>query len=204
MPGYGAGGGGGSLPGQSAGIPGMTESSDDEDFDAAGGQSAAQPSPTWLPLLAAAALPTTALLAALFVQLGDSGDAGPGLAGMLGGDESPLDLDATDDSMEPHAAAGGAADDDGDVELDETMSGGEGNDAATADVEGAGQEGGAEEWYHEGDAGEGEAAELYADDEIVDGDGEYGEADAGGEYTEEAGGEGEEMAGLGGDDDLAE
>ncbi len=118
---------------------------------------------------------------------------------MLGGDESPIDLDASDDNTEHQATAGGAADDSGDVELDDTMSGGEGDNAATADAEGEGQEGGAEEWYHEGDAGEGEATELYADDEIVDGEGEYGEADVGGEYTEEAGGEGEEMPDAGGD-----
>eukprot|EP01043_Picozoa_sp_COSAG02_P016404 COSAG02_NODE_720_length_18054_cov_23.121192_6_plen_47_part_00 len=46
MPGHGAGGGGGTV-GQS--IPGMTESSEDEDFDAAGGQSAAPPSLARLP-----------------------------------------------------------------------------------------------------------------------------------------------------------
>lgn len=141
------------------------------------------------------------LTAVLCVQLDDSdGGDGPGLAGMLGEEESP----ELDDSVEQEAVPDAAEDDDVDVDLDDSMEGGEGDDAATADVEdeatlraGEGQEDGAEEWYHEGDAGEGEGEE-YAEE---DGEGEYAEAEAGGEYTEEAH---EETAEGGGDEDLAE
>ena len=116
---------------------------------------------------------------------------------MLGEEESP----ELDDSAEQEAAPDAAEDDDGDVDLDDSMEGGEGDDAATADVEDeatlrAAEEDGADEWYHDGDAGQGEGEEYVEED----GEGEY-EAEAGGEYTEEVH---EEMADGGGDEDLAE
>lgn len=119
------------------------------------------------------------------------GDAGPGLAGMLGGDDS-----------------GEIVHMDGDVELDDEMEGGEGDNAATAETEheaapheGEDPEAGAEDWYHDGE-GEGEGAEFI--EETGEGEGEYVGTGEGEEYAEETGGEAEEIADSGVDEDLAE
>lgn len=129
---------------------------------------------------------------------------------MLGGADSP----ALDDSMEQDAAAGTVEDADGDVELDDSLEGGEEVDEPTA-VEDEGTMGaseiqeGAEEYYEE--SGEGHADEAEGG-EYVDGDGagegEYSQADAGGEYTGETGEDtgdlDEEEVELGGGEVLAE
>ena len=175
----------GGLP-DGGGIPGMSDTSDDDDFDMAGKRRHVDPSACG-PISVATARVSGVLTCCCILLAGDSGGAdGPGLAGMLGGESSDAELDDDDEAATAAAATGGgeaAEADDEDIDLDESQedelqagAGAGADEAAEEHVAAAGEEEGLVQ--QEAAAG---GEEGYYDEEYEEGQ----EGGEGGEFPEE-------------------